>query len=147
MPVGGLRRRPKYEHSTRVESIARRRCMPDAAGMNLQRIDHVSLDVGNRARSLVWYDQVLGLRSDNGRGPGDQPVFLGPEGARLGLFEERAPGLRHIAMATDAADQRRLITHLERIGIPFRPERHRDHDSIYFADPDGTTLEIMVPRG
>jgi catechol-2,3-dioxygenase len=115
--------------------------------MKLHRIDHVSLDVGNRARSLFWYDQVLGLRSDNGRGPGDQPVFLGPEGARLGLFEERAPGLRHIAMATDAADQRRLMSHLERLGIPFRPERHRDHDSIYFADPDGTTLEIMVPRG
>ena len=105
--------------------------------MKLHRIDHVSLDVGNRARSLFWYDQVLGLRSENQRGPGDQPVFLGPEGA----------GLRHIALATDAADQRRLMTHLERLSIPFRPERHRDHDSIYFADPDGTTLEIMVPRG
>ncbi len=115
--------------------------------MRLHRIDHVSLDVGDRARSLFWYDQVLGLRSDNRRGPGDQPVFLGPEGARLGLFEERAPGLRHIALATDAPDQRRLMTHLERLDIPFRPERHRDHDSIYFTDPDGTTLEIMVPRG
>ena len=49
--------------------------------MNLHRIDHVSLDVADRLRSVAWY----------------------------------------------------------------RRERHRDHDSGYFADPDGSTLEIMVP--
>jgi catechol-2,3-dioxygenase len=147
MLIRGSRRCLRYEDSIHVESIAPHPHLPDAPGMRLHRIDHVSLDVGDRSRSLFWYDQVLGLRSNNRRGPGDQPVFLGPEGARLGLFEERAPGLRHIALATDAADQRRLMTHLERLDIPFRPERHRDHDSIYFTDPDGTTLEIMVPRG
>jgi catechol 2,3-dioxygenase-like lactoylglutathione lyase family enzyme len=114
--------------------------------MHIHRIDHVSLDVGDRERSLAWYEQVLGLRGAN-HGSVDQPVFLGPEGARFGLFQERPPGLRHIALATDPAEQRRLIARLERLGVAFRPERHRDHDSLYFADPDGTTLEIMVPRG
>jgi hypothetical protein len=38
-----------------------------------------------------------------------------------------------------------VVGRLEQVAIPFRRERHRDHDSVYFADPDGSTLEIMVP--
>jgi catechol 2,3-dioxygenase-like lactoylglutathione lyase family enzyme len=113
--------------------------------MKLHRIDHVSLDVRDRAHSLAWYEQVLEIPAGARGRPGDQPVFLGPTGGQLGLFQERPPGLRHIALATDAADRRRLLERLERLSIPFRPERHRDHDSIYFADPDGTMLEILVP--
>ena len=70
---------------------------------------------------------------------------MGPPGARLGLFAERPPSLRHIALATDASGQSRLSARLDRLAIPYRCERHRDSDSIYFCDPDGTTLEVMVP--
>ena len=112
--------------------------------MRLIRLDHVSLDVHDRSRSIAWYEQVLGLRAGGRPGPGGEPVFLGPAGARLGLFEERAPGLRHVALATDPAGQREVRERLDGLAIPYRPERHRDHDSIYFADPDGVTLEVMV---
>jgi catechol-2,3-dioxygenase len=135
-----------HNDSTLVESIARAARRVDACPMNLHRIDHVSLDVSDRARSLAWYEQVLGLRGTN-HAHVDQPVFLGPGGAQLGLFQERPPGLRHIALATDVAEQRTIVARLERLSIPFRPEAHRDHDSVYFTDPDGTTLEIMVPKG
>ena len=114
--------------------------------MNITRIDHVSLDVHDRRGSLAWYEQVLGLRSAAPHDAPDQPVFLGPVGARLGLFAERAPGLRHVALGTDAPGQYALATRLDRLGIAYQPERHRDSDSIYFADPDGTMLEVMVPR-
>jgi catechol 2,3-dioxygenase-like lactoylglutathione lyase family enzyme len=113
--------------------------------MNLHRIDHVSLDVADRPRSVAWYEQILGLRPAGPPGPVDEPVFLGPHGARLGLFQERPPGLRHIALATDTLGQQRVLGRLDRLAIPYRRERHRDHDSVYFADPDGSTLEIMVP--
>jgi catechol 2,3-dioxygenase-like lactoylglutathione lyase family enzyme len=114
--------------------------------MNLIRIDHVSLDVHDRPGSLAWYDEVLGLRAAaHRRVAPDQPVFLGPVGARLGLFAERPPGLRHVALATDASGQQALAARLDRLGIAYQPERHRDSDSIYFADPDGTMLEVMVP--
>jgi catechol 2,3-dioxygenase-like lactoylglutathione lyase family enzyme len=114
--------------------------------MNITRIDHVSLDVHDRRGSLAWYEDVLGLRAGERHEAPDQPVFLGPLGARLGLFAERAPGLRHVALATDATGQYALAARLDRLGIAYRPERHRDSDSIYFADPDGTVLEVMVPR-
>jgi catechol 2,3-dioxygenase-like lactoylglutathione lyase family enzyme len=114
--------------------------------MNLIRIDHVSLDVHDRPASLAWYEEVLGLRPRARHDVPDEPVFLGPDGAQFGLFAERAPGLRHVALATDAAGQRAVAARLDRLGIAYVPERHRDHDSLYFPDPDGTVLEVMVPR-
>ena len=113
--------------------------------MRLIRIDHVSLDVVDRARSLDWYAEVLGVRADGRSTPADEPVFLGPAGARVALFERAAPGLRHVALATDAAGQREVVERLERLAIPYVPERHRASDSVYFRDPDGATIEVMVP--
>jgi catechol-2,3-dioxygenase len=77
----------------------------------------------------------------------DEPVFLGPTGARFGLCAEaaRPSGLRHIALATDEAGQDGLIRRLDRLAIPYKREHHRDSESVYFRDPDGTTLEVMVP--
>ena len=115
--------------------------------MRLLRIDHVSLDVHDRPAALGWYEEVLGLRTSTRHDVPDQPVFLGPAGARLGLFSERPPGLRHVALATDAAEQRRIAARLDRLGIAYQPERHRESDSLYLADLDGTVLEVMVPRG
>jgi catechol 2,3-dioxygenase-like lactoylglutathione lyase family enzyme len=114
--------------------------------MNLTRIDHVSLDVRDRPASLAWYEEVLGLRPRARHDVPGQPVFLGPDGAQLGLFAERPPGLRHIALATDAAGRRAVAARLDGLGLAYRPERHRDHDSLYFPDLDGTVLEVLVPR-
>jgi catechol 2,3-dioxygenase-like lactoylglutathione lyase family enzyme len=112
----------------------------EPVGMHLHRIDHVSLDVRDRRRSLEWYEAVLGLGPVRTHDRPDQPVFLGPAGARLGLFEERQPGLRHVALAVDAAEQHRVLERLERLAIPHRRERR----SLYFTDPDGATLELLV---
>ncbi|MGN6867718.1 MAG: VOC family protein [Solirubrobacteraceae bacterium] len=114
--------------------------------MRILRIDHVSLDVQDRPASLAWYETVLGLTPHSRHSQPDEPIFLGPSVARLGLFAERPAGLRHIALATDAADQSRLAERLDRLHIPYQAERHSDSDSIYFRDLDGTTLEVTVPR-
>jgi catechol 2,3-dioxygenase-like lactoylglutathione lyase family enzyme len=123
-----------------IESIATMASTLNAGAMHLIRIDHVSLDVRNRPSAVAWYEEVLGLRAHARHDVPDQPVFLGPAGARLGLFADRPPGLRHVALATDAAGQRRLADRLDRLGIAYRPERR----SIYVPDPDGTVLEIVA---
>jgi catechol 2,3-dioxygenase-like lactoylglutathione lyase family enzyme len=114
--------------------------------MQIIRIDHVSLDVQDRPATLAWYETVLGFEPHSPHSEPDEPIFLGPPGARLGLFAERPAGLRHIALATDAPSQWHLAERLDRLHIPYRRERHRDSDSIYFRDLDGATLEVMVPR-
>jgi catechol 2,3-dioxygenase-like lactoylglutathione lyase family enzyme len=129
-----------------IESIATAVGGLHAAAMHLIRIDHVSLDVHDRPACIAWYEEVLGLSPHTRHAVPDEPVFLGPAGARLGLFADRPRGLRHVALATDPAGQRALAARLDRLGIPYQPERHRDSDSIYFADPDATVLEVMVPR-
>jgi len=113
--------------------------------MRLIRIDHVSLNVADRPRSIAWYEDVLGLQADGPPGPAGEPVFLGAATARLGLFADRAPGLRHVALATDDAGMARVMARLADRGTPGRLEQHRDHRSLYVLDPDGTTVEVMVP--
>ena len=115
-------------------------------GMRIMRIDHVSLDVRDRPASVAWYQDVLGLAPHSRHSEPDEPLFLGPPGARLGLFADRPAGLRHIALATDAPGQSRLAERLDRLHIPYQREAHRDSDSIYFRDIDGAMLEVMVPR-
>jgi catechol 2,3-dioxygenase-like lactoylglutathione lyase family enzyme len=118
---------------------------PDASAMRLHRIDHVSLDVSDRQASLAWYEEVLGLRATSRPGPPGEPVFMGPDGSQIALFADRAPGLRHVALATDADGQQQVRQRLERLGLSYTPQRHRSHDSLYFRDPDGITLEVMYP--
>jgi catechol-2,3-dioxygenase len=116
------------------------------SAVRIIRIDHVSLDVRDRPASVAWYEAVLGLAPESRHSARDAPIFLGPPGARLGLFADRPAGLRHIAIATDVPGQCRLAERLDRLHIPYRHEPHRDSDSIYFCDLDGATLEVMVPR-
>ena len=122
--------------------------------MRLIRIDHVSLDVIDRPRSIAWYEQVIGLPAARPSGPVDQPVFLGPPGARLGLFQDRPPGLRHVALATDPQGFDATLRRLSALAVRFRIEHHGASPSVYFKDPDGTTLEVttvparpLAPRG
>jgi len=56
-------------------------------------------------------------------------------------------GLRHIALATDAQGFDATVERLSRLAILFRVERRGPSRSVYFADPDGTTLEVTTEPG
>jgi catechol 2,3-dioxygenase-like lactoylglutathione lyase family enzyme len=117
--------------------------------MRLERLDHVSLNVADRARSIAWYRDVLGLRQLNDPTDDDEPVFIGEPGLQFGLFqaqrqsparEPESSGLRHVAIVVDDLDaaQERLRSHQ----VEFRYEDHGNALSVYFADPDGHVLEL-----
>jgi len=119
--------------------------------MELQRLDHVSLNVVDRARSIAWYRNVLGLPQLNQPTEDDEPVFLGQPGLQFGLFqaqiqsparEPESSGLRHIALVVGDLDaaQERLRSH----GVEFRYENHGNALSVYFRDPDGHVLELTT---
>ena len=119
--------------------------------MQLQRLDHVSLNVTDRARSVAWYRDVLGLPQLNQPTADDEPVFLGKPGLQFGLFqaqresparESESSGLRHVALVVDdlEAARERLCSH----GVEFRDEDHGNAVSVYFADPDGHVIELTT---
>ena len=122
-----------------------------SARVRLQRLDHVSLNVTDRTRSVAWYQDVLGLPQLNQPTEDDEPVFLGQPGLQFGLFqaqrksparEPESSGLRHVAIVVDDLDaaQERLRSH----GVEFRYEDHGNALSVYFNDPDGHVLEITT---
>jgi catechol 2,3-dioxygenase-like lactoylglutathione lyase family enzyme len=117
----------------------------------LERLDHVSLNVSDRPRSIAWYRDALGLEQRNEPTEDAEPVFMGEFGICIALFQaqtaspERQPesvGLRHVALTVRSLDeaQARLREH----GIDFRSEDHGNAHSVYLRDPDGHTIELTV---
>ena len=122
-------------------------------GFELQRLDHVSLNVSDRPRSIAWYRDVLGLEQRGEAGRDDQPVFMGEFGACVALFQaqvqsgERRPestGLRHIAFMLGRDDLGRAQAHLREQDVEFRSEDHGNALSVYLADLDGNVIELTT---
>ena len=121
--------------------------------MQLRRLDHVSLNVSDRARSIAWYRDVLGLKQRGEPRRDDWPVFMGELGACVALFQaqvetaERQPestGLRHVAFMVGRDDLAAAQTRLRERGVEFRFEDHGNAHSIYFPDPDGNVIELTT---
>jgi catechol 2,3-dioxygenase-like lactoylglutathione lyase family enzyme len=119
----------------------------------LQRLDHVSLNTSDRARSIAWYRDVLGLEQRNEPQADDWPVFMGAFGACVGLFqaqtespprEPESTGLRHVAFMLEGAEFERARAELAAAGVEVRFEDHGTAHSLYLRDPDGHTLELTT---
>jgi catechol 2,3-dioxygenase-like lactoylglutathione lyase family enzyme len=120
----------------------------------LQRLDHVSLNVSDRARSIAWYRDVLGLELRNEPKADDWPAFMGEFGRCIGLFQAQdgAPaerssesvGFRHLAFMLGKDDLDRAQAHLADSGVEFRFEDHGNAHSVYLRDPDGHTIELTT---
>lgn len=120
---------------------------------HLQRLDHVSLNVSDRARSIAWYADVLGLKRRGEPRQDDWPVFMGELGACIALFQaqvrspERQPestGLRHVAFLVGREELGRTQARLEERGVELRFEDHGNAHSVYLSDPDGNVIELTT---
>jgi catechol 2,3-dioxygenase len=128
----------------------------------------VRLVVGDLARSIRWYQAVLGLEpaplSPRGahhveRGDFAKGMALqAPEGTSplLELLEEPGahaaprggrPGLFHVALLVpDRPALGRVLAHLMELGISPGAADHGVSDALYLADADGLGLEIYADR-
>ncbi|MEV6521613.1 VOC family protein [Longispora sp. NPDC051575] len=124
---------------------------------------HVGLNVTDLDRSLDFYRQVfaldvLGTSPD----PDRRYAFLGVDGTLLitlwqqstGEFDARRPGLHHLAFQVpDIAAVRRAEATLRALGAAISHDGIVPHGEgagsggVFFADPDGTRLEIYAPSG
>ena len=122
-------------------------------GFQLRRLDHVSLNVCDRASAIAWYRDVLGLEQRNEPTRDDRPVFMGEFGGCVALFQaevespERAhesSGLRHVAFTLGKLDLESAQAHLRDHGVEFRFEDHGNAHSVYLRDPDGNVVELTT---
>ena len=125
--------------------------LPDAT-----RIGRVVLQVSDLARSLAYYEQVLGFRvleratgkAMLGAQSGDQPLIElherpgatpVPRRGRLGLY--------HFAiLLPDRTQLGRLLRHLAEQGERAGMSDHLVSEALYLSDPDGLGIEVYADR-
>jgi catechol 2,3-dioxygenase len=128
-------------------------------------IGQVSLEVTDLARSLAYYQDVLGLRIVERGGAATAPwARLGAQaaadrGAAPVLVElrerpgaRRVPsagllGLFHFAMVLpDRSALGRFLRHLLAARVPFGAADHMVSEALYLTDPDGLGIEVYRDR-
>ncbi|GGU86613.1 hypothetical protein GCM10010275_22910 [Streptomyces litmocidini] len=124
---------------------------------------HVGLNVTDLGRSLAFYGDVLGFDVlGEGEEKDSRYAFLGRDGRLVltlwqqaeGTYDPGRPGLHHLAFEAESVEHVRAAeAALTARGASFAYEgvvAHREgaaSGGIFFHDPDGTRLEISVPKG
>ena len=125
-------------------------------------VDHVYLTVSDMARSLAFYDTVLGLLDyraidapiggDPHRHYFNKVMQISIRPAKGGTHDPYAPGLHHLCLqVADNAAVDRVARLLRARGIAVSepalyPQYADDYYAIFFSDPDGMRHEIVARR-
>src|SRR5688572_25909789 len=125
--------------------------------MKIRELGHVVLHVGDLARSVRFYRDILGFAEvsrmgDRGvmfsSGRTHHELFLVQgEPEALPIPEQRALGLSHLALKIGTTDDelRSALDELQEAEVPI--DRITDHGvthSIYLRDPDGNKVEVYI---
>jgi catechol 2,3-dioxygenase-like lactoylglutathione lyase family enzyme len=110
-------------------------------------IDHIVLHVSDVPRARKFYTDILGMtvyRENDGQ------VFLHAGTQGVALFRKRSDAplatgndLNHLALNVEAGTYESLKAELEQLGVTVSG-RPREDRCIYFHDPDGHRLQLMV---
>lgn len=138
--------------------------MTPGAPFAVQRLDHVVLRVVDLDRAETFYREVLGCevvrrRDDLGLRhlrAGASMIDLVSVDGRLGERGGSAAGtegrnLDHLCLRIEPFDEAAIVEHLAQHGIAAHGPAtanfgaEGEGPSLYFADPDGNTLELKGP--
>ncbi|HZO38034.1 MAG TPA: VOC family protein [Methylomirabilota bacterium] len=110
-------------------------------------IDHLVLHVDDVARAKKFYTEVLGMTIYR---ENDQQVFLHAGSQGVALFRKQGDSsltagndLNHLALNVAAGTYETLKADLENHGVTVTGRPGEDR-CIYFQDPDGHRLQLMV---
>lgn len=128
--------------------------------MEIKKIDHVSINIVNFEKSLIFYGQILGFQRQQtvDCGEFDITYFGLPDGSRLELFDyhgkspsqthaEHEIGLRHLAFQVKdvGAHEFQLRSRGVEITLPTTDLPNLGARVLLFLDPNGVTLEFCEP--
>lgn len=117
------------------------------------RLGRVRLQVADLARSLAFYEGVLGFGVLE-RGPGravlgaDRPLVELAERAGARPVPRRGRiGLYHVAyLLPERAELGRFVRHVAELGLPVGSADHLVSEALYLTDPDGLGVEVYADR-
>ena len=123
--------------------------------MKVQSLGHVVLNVGNRARSETFYNEILGLPIVARLDKYQMTFFSFGKHHDLAIAavgedavgpDKKAVGLQHVAfkVGDDIDALKQAKRDLEAAGVSVRPVDHGVTKSLYFTDPDGNGLEVYI---
>jgi catechol 2,3-dioxygenase-like lactoylglutathione lyase family enzyme len=120
--------------------------MASNSGLQVSGIDHVVLHVADLERSRRFYTDVLGFAVAH-EFPGHSFLRCGTQ--MVGIFAhdgELHPRteMNHLALQLEAGDYEHTTAVLRTAGIEVMGRPGDDH-CIYFNDPDGHRLQLLVP--
>jgi catechol 2,3-dioxygenase len=125
--------------------------LPDAT-----HIGRVTLQVADLARSVAYYEKVLGMRVISRSGNSVQLGANGDDRVLLALVEKQGVrsvprrgllGLYHFAVLLPGrAALGRFIAHLSEIGAYAGMSDHLVSEAVYLTDPDGLGIEVYADR-
>ena len=120
------------------------------------RIGVVRLQVSDLARSLAYYERVIGLRELRRK---DGAAILGPTNGEQPIVElHELPGARSVPrrgrlglyhyaiLVPDRASLGRFVAHLSAIGAYAGMSDHLVSEALYLTDPDGLGIEVYRDR-
>ena len=117
-------------------------------GLKTVGIDHTVLHVRDVARSKRFYIDVLGMSINH---ESSWQAFLWCGDQQVALFQVSEgqsinPGddLNHMALRLESGTYEEVKAHLEKNGCTVTGRPGDDH-CIYFNDPDGHRLQLLVP--
>jgi len=120
------------------------------------RIGRVTLQVADLARSLAYYERVLGFRvlersagkAILGDQAGERPLIELRERSGANPVPRRGRlGLYHYAiLLPDRAHLGRLLRHLAELGERAGMSDHLVSEALYLSDPDGLGIEVYADR-
>ncbi len=111
-------------------------------------VDHVVLHVSDLARSRKFYTELLGMGVNH---ESSWQSFLSCGNQQVALFEVRDGGpvktgaeLNHMALQLDSGTYEEVKAKLEEWGCEVTG-RSGDPHCLYFDDPDGHRLQVLLP--
>ena len=112
-------------------------------------IDHIVLHVSDVRRAKKFYTDVLGMTAYR---ENERQVFLHAGSQGVALFEKQGDAplvsgndLNHLALTVTTGTYETLKGELEKHGVAVTGRPGEDR-CIYFRDPDGHRLQLMIPR-
>lgn len=131
---------------------------------SFSNVAHLAIVVREMARSVEWYERVLGFEPVGGVRPGPlevghprQLMLHAASGLSIAvhepvvrsgdMFDPSRTGLDHIALAVpDRAALQTWSDRLDELGVEHSPVRDIGHAAfVSLADPDGIAWELWSP--